>query len=335
MPTIYWWTQPQTVDQDRYNVLITRPGYFASSTPRPPDGTQQVGNISAADLALKASKYVTETKTTNFVAVPGRVYLMDTTSGTVTATLPAANAGGDSIIFKWSAGTNAANITRTGTDTIGAISTTVTLNLSMEIWEFISSGVGQWNLTGGNKALASLDSRYYTDLAPVDIGLLAWSMAPTLQNIIASAFTAGRLQLIRLKRVPAGPVTNIGTLIASAGVSLTTGQCFAALYKPDRTLVGITADQSTSWSSPGTKTMPLITPYANPTISDLIVGWWANGTTTPGLARMANNNVTLFNGTLTEGNYISAQADTGLTTAAPNPYGVTLPNTIAYYWNVS
>lgn len=56
MATIYKWMNPMTVDQSRYDVLITRPGYFATPTPDPGDGTNAVGNIAQSDIRL-ATKY--------------------------------------------------------------------------------------------------------------------------------------------------------------------------------------------------------------------------------------------------------------------------------------
>ncbi len=50
MPTIYRYLNPITVDQARYNVLITRAGYFASPTPYPGDGTQQTSGVKFVDL---------------------------------------------------------------------------------------------------------------------------------------------------------------------------------------------------------------------------------------------------------------------------------------------
>lgn len=52
MPTIYNYLNPVVVDQDRYNVLITRPGYFATPTPVPSDGVSRNGGIAAQDLRL-------------------------------------------------------------------------------------------------------------------------------------------------------------------------------------------------------------------------------------------------------------------------------------------
>lgn len=52
MPTIYKWMNPMTVDQARYDVLITRPGYFAAATPDPGDGTNFAGGVATNDIRL-------------------------------------------------------------------------------------------------------------------------------------------------------------------------------------------------------------------------------------------------------------------------------------------
>lgn len=50
MPTIYKYTMPIVVTQERYNGLILRPGYFATPTADPGDGTQKTVNTSPADV---------------------------------------------------------------------------------------------------------------------------------------------------------------------------------------------------------------------------------------------------------------------------------------------
>lgn len=52
MPTIYRFTDPKTVTQERYNVLITRPGWYATATPPGTDPTTYVGDVAKTDLRL-------------------------------------------------------------------------------------------------------------------------------------------------------------------------------------------------------------------------------------------------------------------------------------------
>lgn len=50
MPTIYKYLNPLVVDQDRYNVLITRPGYFATATMPPADDVTRSAAPSFQDI---------------------------------------------------------------------------------------------------------------------------------------------------------------------------------------------------------------------------------------------------------------------------------------------
>lgn len=52
MPTIYRYTQAHVVSQERYDELITREGWFATSTEPGDDETNKVGNVGATDLRL-------------------------------------------------------------------------------------------------------------------------------------------------------------------------------------------------------------------------------------------------------------------------------------------
>jgi len=113
-----------------------------------------------AAAASKVDAYTTQSKTADFTAAAGSLYLVDSTTGAVVATLPAANVAGQTVAVKWSAGSNTVTLQRSGSDTIGPSATSAVFGLASEVWEFVSSGAGQWNLVGGNKTLSSLDGRY-------------------------------------------------------------------------------------------------------------------------------------------------------------------------------
>lgn len=153
-----------------------------------------------------------------------------------------------------------------------------------------------------------------------DHGYLAWSLP--LYSAAAGGVlpTAGTLQLIRIRRVPAGTVSNIVVYVGAAGSTLTSGQCFAALFTAGGTNVGITGDQATAWGSTGLKTMALASPYANPAQADLYAGLWFNGTTGPNLMRGGQGaNAAQANAGLSAPNLVTASANTGLTNAASVP----------------
>ncbi len=166
--------------------------------------------------------------------------------------------------------------------------------------------------------------------APADLGYLAWTFPPKVANNSFVMPTAGRLELARIRRVPAGTVTNIVIHLIVAGGTLTAGQCFAALYTTAGARVGVTTDRAASWASTGRKVMALAAPYAH-TGGDLYAGWWFNGTTGPALARASGLDNVFLNSALASPNMDHCTADTGLTTTAPDPFGTQTGSSIAFW----
>lgn len=164
---------------------------------------------------------------------------------------------------------------------------------------------------------------------PGDRGYIAWTQ-PTYTLVQGTAMpTAGLLMLRRLRRVPAASVTNIVTYLTAGGSSLTSGQCFAALYRSDATLVATTVDQAAAWATSGAKTMQLSGGPFSLTGGDYYIGAWYNGTTGPTIVRSGTLNANLSNIGLGSG-YEAASADTGRTTTAPDPFGAQTP--VVYEW---
>lgn len=165
---------------------------------------------------------------------------------------------------------------------------------------------------------------------PADRGYSAWTQPITVMGGSTVVPTAGLLNLRRIRRVPAGPVTNIVTYVSGAGVTLTSGQCFAALYTSAGVPVGQTADQSVAWVSTGLKTMALVGGPYSLVAGDYYVGFWFNGTTGPSLPRSGTINQILTNAGLSAPDFDSASANAGVTTTAPNPFGTQTP--VVYEW---
>lgn len=189
------------------------------------------GGGSSGPDASKADRYTTQSKTASFTAAPGFVYLVDSTSGAVTITLPAASTAGQTFAVKWVAGTNPAVLNRAGSDTIGASATTATMGLLNEIWEFLSSGAGQWNLIGGNKTLSSLDARY---IRPIG----RW-VAPYYTGVAttSAAFTAGRVILAMFELRDDRTIDGIAYVVGATS----NGNVRAGIVGP----IGLTADAAT------------------------------------------------------------------------------------------
>jgi hypothetical protein len=140
--------------------------------------------------------------------------------------------------------------------------------------------------------------------------------------------TAGTFYVVRLHVPVATSATNILTSVVTAGVALTSGQCFAALYQGGN-LLGTTADQSGSWISSGNKTMAISGGPVAVVAGDVFVGFWFNGTTGPAFVRGTSLAFINFGLTLTSLRF--GTANTGLTTTAPGTLG-TISAFSTVYW---
>lgn len=156
---------------------------------------------------------------------------------------------------------------------------------------------------------------------PSDQGLKAWTGDPINGFSNSTALpTAGLLNVMRLRISGPTTITNILVYVGTGGTTLTSGQCFAALYRASAgTLIAQTADQATAWASSGLKTMALSGgPYT--VTSDVYAALWFNGTAGPQIARSTNLNAPFVNANMTS-SFRIASADTGVTTTAPSTLG--------------
>lgn len=194
------------------------------------------------------------------------------------------------------------------------------------------------SIRAGNAAYTRIDSdaRYFSASLPADRGYAAWNFPLQYAPGGTALGTAGTLYLSRIRRVPAQTISNIHCFVNVIGSSLTSGQCFAALFTAAGSNVAVTADQATAWASIGVKTMALAAPYANPSVADLYVGAWFNGTTGPQLWRMATGfSGAIPNVGLSAPNLQAATADTGLTTTPPANLGTQTLLSIEYWFALS
>lgn len=143
----------------------------------------------------------------------------------------------------------------------------------------------------GLAAVATTGS--YSDLsnqpAPSTMSLYptvkAWTAPPEsfpfAATMVANKMFAHKIQF------PVGTVSNVYHAITAAGATLTANQCGIALYDINGNLLGQTVDQSTQWTSVGSKAGALASPV---TLTGGLgyVCWIANGTTLPGVPRTNN-----------------------------------------------
>lgn len=167
-----------------------------------------------------------------------------------------------------------------------------------------------------------------------DRGLIAWSFDPQLQPGAGNP-TTGVLNLTRVQIRRPVTINNLVTSIAVAGVTLTAGQNFAALYDSAGTRVGVTADQTAAWGTAGNKTMALTAPFAA-SAAFYWVALLSNGTTAPQFLRTPTstsgaNNLGATVSTAFSGTFGAAQT---VTPASITP-GTIAFNTVSYFTAVS
>jgi parallel beta-helix repeat protein len=187
--------------------------------------------------------------------------------------------------------------------------------------------------TPGNSAQASPANHQHprTYWNPSDQGLVTWTMDVMTATANSILPAQGTLYLVRVHVPVAATVRNILAAITNAGSGLRPGQCFAGVWNASGgARVGVTADQSTSWSTTGVKTMAM-TGAVNLTAGDYYIGLYANGTTLPNFARGNNQIGGAFANAGMTANFRVATANTGLTTSPPTTLG-TLTSANTAWW---
>lgn len=159
----------------------------------------------------------------------------------------------------------------------------------------------------------------FTTFNAADHGMLAWNFDPVMVSSTGGTLTNGSVFLSRINvRYPLS-VVNVTVSLGSAGLGLTANQNFAALFNSAGTRIGITADQSTNWSTGWTaaNAAPAIPLVGNPFSISTGFYWvavLANGATTPTLARSGNGLTATINNGLVVSTARSATALTGQST---------------------
>jgi hypothetical protein len=162
----------------------------------------------------------------------------------------------------------------------------------------------------------------FSQWMPLDYGALAWTDDPgTLNGQTTASPVAGTVYLVKLMVPAACTVTSIWMNVVTAGVGLTSGQCFAALFSSAGALLQATADQSGAWNSTGNKQMT-ISSQALPA-GVCYVGQFQNFATSGARFHAGSNGIVAVNFNLTAANsrFATDSTNTGRTTTMPNPFG--------------
>lgn len=185
----------------------------------------------------------------------------------------------------------------------------------------VSIGLGQ----GEPGKDGTLDGGWH----PKDHGLLAWAYDPCLVSAQAAA-GQGQMILTRLKLPEDAYVTGVVVYVIASGATLTTDQCFAALYDAESgAMIGSSADEAAAWQSTGGKFIPLIGGPYSLSAGDFYVGHYSRGTTLPQFGRVSSA-AALVNLNLTGTDLRFATSTDTYTTAPPSTLGVY--GAAASYW---
>lgn len=178
---------------------------------------------------------------------------------------------------------------------------------------------------------------------PGDHGLITASGDPEYAAANSVVATAGTVYHTRVHCPVSFSATNVVLYIVTAGVILTSGQCFAGLYHAGAggALIATTADLSSganSFATGGAYTLALSGgPYTNLAAGDYTIAFFFNGTTGPALARFGNVASGLPNMGLASSTYrhFIDSTNTGRTTSLPATIGTQTTNGVAWFAGIS
>lgn len=204
------------------------------------------------------------------------IYLESTTDSVVIDTYEVRDIPGVSVFYPYFNFNNCTNVTIINCN--GAVITNAA-----------TSGVnigpnGNISLTGSITGATEPNAPF-----PSDHAYIAWVYDPVFTSGSGTVNSSG-LYLSAMYIRATTTISNIVIYIFTAGATLTTGENFVGLYNQSGVLLSGSADQTTTFTGTGAKTIPLTTPQ---TVGPGL--YWAavlaNGTTGPALAR-ANTNIT-------------------------------------------
>jgi hypothetical protein len=201
---------------------------------------------------------------------------------------------------------------------------------------FLYSADGtQHPITVANDGILNVDgaSQQSSMFTPVDHGLITWSFDPAVASAGTVPAAAGTLNVVKVKLASSSTASNILMIVSTAGVTLTSGQCFAGLYSGAGVLLSATADQSVAWQSTGVKTMALSATQAV-VAGTYYVAFYANGTTLPAF-RIGTGSSLPGSVNLSTANARFALVNASLTTSLPGSLAAFTGTTFSWWVGLS
>lgn len=197
---------------------------------------------------------------------------------------------------------------------------------------------------GGTPGTWLAVGQFDSEATPLDHGLVGWTFDPKYQQGGTTVPTAGLAHVVRVRSL-SSVISNIHFHVTTGGTSLTSGQCYAAVYNDAGALLGegaITGSLHSTgtggWGDTGAKVCALSTPQGGitPGAWYKVLFWW-NGSAGMGLSRGSAGGSSILNIGLTASTARWATANSGLTTAlsVPSNIGTTSGGTAAWWVGLS
>lgn len=227
--------------------------------------------ITAADTGIMEPVAVVAFSASPYTAAPGQFVPVDTTSGAVTVTLPAAPEDATVIGIKMviQGSTNAVTFNCSGSDVFnkagGSTSGTLTLASQGVILQYFAASA-IWYVFADDLPLAQLDTRYTTPAAatataalaaqsgPASAGYVAWTgdrwTSPRYAATFASAYPAGDIALTRLNIPFAVTCTGNVDVMWTAGTGTAGSNGYLGIFDSTGAQIAVSADISghaTGW----------------------------------------------------------------------------------------
>lgn len=168
-----------------------------------------------------------------------------------------------------------------------------------------------------------------TGLLPATVaqtGLVAWNYPSFLASAQSGVITAGTVYLLRIPLAAVSvTVTNILIAVNTAGNTLTSSENFIGLFDNTGARIGVSADQTVAWGTPGLKTAALVSGPFTGSWPFVYVAFVSNGTTAPLFERAA--------GATIGSSLVNLSASGSAIPFATNGTGTALPSSLTYSSN--